>query len=346
MSLLTLAPELLLLVAENLESKDLKSFLQTNKQLSLLLAPVIRKLSLREEYAPVALFFAAVNGNEETVRFLLEKGKGIRVIRDLFVDGEVVYTALVNSSDEMTRFVLEQGANLIQEDRELVAYPFMLLADFWTELETRRSFHPEFPLENRTALHWAIGHKHDALLGILLENGANIEFRNEDGRTPLSEATHRSNETAAKLLIAKGAIINTMDNCRATPLHHAAYAGMGETVKLLLHNGADPSACDKWDATALQLGQVRLLDDTLLRKMTADRILENETEFKIFYAAVKNGDIAAVTESLGRGCDANTDYIHGVGRVEAAIVVAAGKGNAEMVKLLLDNGANPNGRDY
>lgn len=340
MSLLTLAPELLLLVAENLKPRDLKSFLRTNKRLSLLLTPVIRKLSLSEKYATVALFFAAANGNEKMVRLLLEKGKNIRVIKD----GEVAFTAPDNCSDEMVRFVLEQGVNLVLEDREDMASPFMLLADFWTEHETRRTVSLETAPENRTALHWAIDHTHNTLLETLLANGADIESRNGNRRTALSEATHRSNGTAAKLLIAKGAVINTTDSCRATPLHHAAYAGMGETVKLLLENGADPSACDRWNATALQLAQVRLIDDTLLREMTGARILANEAEFKIFYAAVKKGDVAAATESLSRGCDANKDFIYGAGRVEAAIVVAAGQGNVEMVKLLLDNGADPNGR--
>lgn len=340
MSLLTLAPELLLLVAENLKPGDLKSFLRTNKRLSLLLTPVIRKLSLSEKYATVALFIAAANGDEEVVRLLLEKGRNIRVVKD----GEVAFTAPDNCSDEMLRFVLEQGTNLILEDRDDMPYPFMLLADFWSEHGTQRTVDPDPAPENKTALHWAIDHTHDTLLEILLAKGVDIESRNRNGRTALSEATHRSNETAAKLLIAKGAIINTTDNCRATPLHHAAYAGMGETVKLLLENGADPSVCDRWNATALQLAQVRLLDDTLLREMTGARILANEAEFKIFYAAVKKGDVAAVTESLNRGCDANKDFIYGAGRVEAAIVVAAGQGNVEMVKLLLDNGANPNGR--
>lgn len=372
MPLISLAPELLLLIAENLKPRDLKSFLRANKRLSSLLTPVMRKLATDEKYSAVALYFAAVNGNEKMVRLLLEKGENIKVMRNIIL-GEVVFAAPMNCSDETVTFVLEQGANLILGGDP--THQDALLKEFWQERDelegcrsissleeeervmmqggtpgpiriVRESCYPEEFPRNRTALQWAIAHAHDTLLKIVLDNGANIECKNEKGRTALSEAANRANETAAILLVAKGAKVDTLDHCRATPLHHAAHGGMDKTVQLLLERGADPAARDKWGATALRLSRHRLEDDTLLREMTEARILENEAEFKIFYAAVKKGDTTTVAESLKRGCDVNGEYIRNVGRVEAALVVAAGQGNVEMVGLLLDNGACPNGGGY
>lgn len=380
MSLLALSPELLLLIAGYLKPRDLKSFLQANQRLCILLTPVMRKLATKGKYATVALFFAAVNGNEEMVRLLLEKGDNIKVMNDV-VGEEVVFTAPNNCSEETIEFVLGQGANLILEDRDDPAHLRVVLKKYWqqwTEMKSGRAVDssesegsetdlegpfslgdPSFPRslrrrhnsrypkkvpENRTALQWAIVHSHDALLNILLENGANIEYRNEKGQTPINEAAYRSNGTAARLLIAKGANVNTHDHDKTTPLHHAAHTGASDTVRLLLENGADPTVCDKWGAIPLKLAQIRMVDDTLLREKTNVCILEKEAEFKMFYVAVQKGDVAAAAEILKGGFDVNKKFMRGVGRVESAIVVASGQGNVEMVKLLLDNGACPNGR--
>lgn len=380
MSLLALSPELLLLIAGYLKPRDLKSFLRANQRLCILLTPVMHKLATRSKFATVALFFAAVNGDEQMVRLLLEKGDNIKVMNDV-VGGEVVFTAPNNCSEETIRFVLGQGANLVLEDRDDPAHLRVVLKKYWqqwtemksgrvvdssesegseTDLEgpfllgdfglprsLRRRHNSRYPKkvpENRSALQWAIVHSHDTLLKILLENGANIEYKNEKGQTAINEASYRSNKTAARLLIAKGANVNTQDHDKTTPLHHAAHTGASDTVRLLLENGADPTVCDKWGAIPLKLAQIRMVDDTLLREKTKICILEKEAEFKMFYVAVQKGDVAAAAKILKGGFDVNKKFMRGVGRVESAIVVASGQGNVEMVKLLLDNGACPNGR--
>lgn len=380
MSLLALSPELILLIAGYLKPRDLKTFLRANKRLYILLTPVMGKLATRGKYATVALFFAAVSGNEEMVRLLLEKGDNIKVMNDV-VGGNVVFAAPNHCSAETIRFVLAQGANLVLEDRDDPAHPRFVLKKYWqwaemksgmavdssesegseTDLEgplllgdpgfprsLRRRHNSRYPKRvpgNRTALQWAIVHTHDVLLKRLLENGANIECRNEKGQTALNEAACRSNKTAVRLLIARGANVNTHDHDRATPLHHAAHSGASDTVRLLLENGADPTVCDKWWTIPLILAQFRMIDDTLLREKTEVCILEKEeAEFKLFYLAVQRGDVAAAAETLKGGFDVNKKFMRGVGRVESAIVVASGQGNVEMVKLLLDNGACPNGR--
>lgn len=376
MPLLALSAELLLLVAGYLKPKDLRPFLLANKRLYFLLTSVMHKLATRNRYAPVALFFAAVNGNEEMVRLLLEKGKGIKVLNDV-TSGEVLFSSPNRCSDETIRFVLEKGANLALEDRNDSAHLRIVLKKYWqkwTEMKSGRvvdssesedievedapplvqprfsgplrrgSRYPRKNPENRTALQWAIVHGYDALLKLLLEKGVNIEYKNEKGQTAVNEATQRSNHVAVRLLIARGANVNTFDHNKATPLHHAANMGASDTIRLLLESGADPTACDKWGAIPLKLAQIKMVDDTLLRETTKVCIHEKEAEFTMFYAAVKKGDVAAAAEILRGGFDVNKKYMRGVGRVEPAIVVASGQGNLEMVKMLLDNGACPNAR--
>lgn len=59
----------------------------------------------------------------------------------------------------------------------------------------------------------------------------------------------------------------------------------------------------------------------------------------ILYGAVRSGDLAAVNAELKRGTNANTPDKHG----RCALVLAAGQGHPEIVKALLEAGADVNG---
>ena len=60
-----------------------------------------------------------------------------------------------------------------------------------------------------------------------------------------------------------------------------------------------------------------------------------------FFAAARKGDIAAVKAFLDKGVDVNAKTQYGA----TALSYACDKGHTELVKLLLERGANPNVRD-
>lgn len=60
-----------------------------------------------------------------------------------------------------------------------------------------------------------------------------------------------------------------------------------------------------------------------------------------FWKACRNGDVASVRKFLDSGMDANTRFDAGITPIGAA----AARGQAEVVKLLLERGADPNLRD-
>lgn len=83
---------------------------------------------------------------------------------------------------------------------------------------------------------------------ILVEAGANVDARDQHGRTPLYDAAEESLHEAVLALLKHGADVNVRVNGEETALHDAAFhAGMegkftAETVDILLRWGADETA--------------------------------------------------------------------------------------------------------
>ena len=75
-----------------------------------------------------------------------------------------------------------------------------------------------------------------------LADGADVNAKDEDGRTPLLHAAYQGNNEIAELLLANGADVNAKNEVDTTPLHHAALYGHKETVELFITNGADVNA--------------------------------------------------------------------------------------------------------
>jgi ankyrin repeat protein len=72
---------------------------------------------------------------------------------------------------------------------------------------------------------------------LLLEKEANVESKDNDGKTPLLWAAWIGHEAVAKLLSEKGADVESKDINGNTPLSMAAWKGHKAVVKLLREGG-------------------------------------------------------------------------------------------------------------
>jgi hypothetical protein len=94
-------------------------------------------------------------------------------------------------------------------------------------------------------LHWAAAGGKQNIVNLLLRLGADLEARNNDGRTPLHSAAATGHEPIVAALLAKGADANALDADRNTPLHLAAERGFKRIVEQLLANKANAKAVNK-----------------------------------------------------------------------------------------------------
>lgn len=101
------------------------------------------------------------------------------------------------------------------------------------------------PVKMVTALHMAAFNGHTETVKYLIKQGATVDCRDAEGKTPLIHTCTGPFAKTAQALIDAGADINARDSVEGfTPLMMAAGLGEADVVKVLLENNADKSLLD------------------------------------------------------------------------------------------------------
>ena len=94
---------------------------------------------------------------------------------------------------------------------------------------------------------------HPNVAAVLLDRGAEVNAKTNNGWTPLHEAALNGHATVAALLLDRGAEVNAKTNNGWTPLHEAALNGHATVAALLLDRGAEINSKDNNGRTPFQL---------------------------------------------------------------------------------------------
>ena len=146
----------------------------------------------------------------------------------------------------------------------------------------------------------------------LLAKQPRVDVRDEQQRTPLHVATHARQREAIRLLAAAGADLNALEFQRYDPVTIAAAANDEETLALLLQLGASAkNVTSTYDGTAL-------------------------------IAAAHLGHVGVVQQLIAAGAPLDhVNNLHWTALIEAVVLGDGGKNHTEVVRLLMDAGANP-----
>lgn len=162
----------------------------------------------------------------------------------------------------------------------------------------------------KSDLHAAAADDDPAAIRELLSKGADIEARDERGRTALLVATHGNKVDAAKGLIDAGADVNAKDDIHDSPYLYAGARGHIEILEMTLEHGADLASINRYGGTAL-------------------------------IPAAERGHVEAVRRLIDAGI--NVDHVNNLGwtaLLEAIILGDGGEPHQRIVKLLVDAGAD------
>lgn len=95
------------------------------------------------------------------------------------------------------------------------------------------------------------------IIQLLITHGADINYKNEFGDTPLMAATFNGHEEAACFLIDAGADIDQRDNLGNTALMRIAFNTLDIDIQYLIDYGVDLSLKNYLGFTALELARER-----------------------------------------------------------------------------------------
>ncbi|EAX97563.1 ankyrin repeat protein, putative [Trichomonas vaginalis G3] len=179
-----------------------------------------------------------------------------------------------------------------------------------------------------------------SLLEYFLSLGANINGKDEVGRTALHIAARKNSQEAAEFLISHGANVNGKDDEGKTALHTAALENSTETAEILISHGANINEKNEGGRTALHIAALmnhRRIAEVLISH--GANINEKENHGKTaFHIAAWNNSKETAEILISHSANVNEKDEDG----KTALDIATIENNKEMVDLLISHGANIN----
>lgn len=275
-----------------------------------------------------ALAWAAERDDLETADLLIQSGANVNLANE---NGATpLWLAATMASSRMTEKLLGSGANpnaaLVSGETALMAAAstgnidvVMALVSHGADVNAREI------RGSQTALMWATAEKRSEVARYLIEHGADVKNKSKAGLTPFLFAAQQGDLDSARLLAAAGADISAPGPDGRSPLLIASAGGHEPLAIFLLGKGANPNAADRLGLTALHYAA------------TAGKL----ELIKRLLAAEANPNSRAIRERANSGPKSTVDYppVSIVGATP--LVLAAEAGNAEAVRLLAANGADP-----
>ena len=170
----------------------------------------------------------------EHIGLLLRAGARLDVLQE--VDGTVaLHEAAMSGEVELVRVLFEHADAAAGEDGK----------GGLIDVNARTTTPRDEAMRGSTPLMYACGRGVAAVVGLLVERGADVHAVNQTGETALHWAGANENEEeeeggeVVRMMVRAGVDVNVRNRLGGTPLHIAAYRGRLGNVRVLLELGVD-----------------------------------------------------------------------------------------------------------
>lgn len=296
-------------------------------------------------FTPIRLHFAINNNNIDSVQKLIDQGLDL----NFYAFGNTpLMLSLLRESLDIAYALIVAGASIeIGEKFKWQRKPIHLAARIG-DLKLVKEMVSRCPKCVHsvdamlfTPLHWAAMKGLLEVVHYLVESGAHLNVRDDQGRTPLHRAADSDRLDMVCLLIKEGALVNLQDNFGWTPLYQSIVCAQLDMVNQLLDFGANVFVRDIYGMTPLHVACGRKVPRNLkvMQKTSTDfytRGFRSATDAVQKAVSICESDLPLVEILLDFGADVNA--IGGDGRTPLRI--AADAGNKEIIRLLVSACAN------
>ncbi|XP_044752110.1 ankyrin-1-like [Coccinella septempunctata] len=188
----------------------------------------------------------------------------------------------------------------------------------------------------KTPLHIAALRDNNEMINLLLRLGATVDSRDQEGQTPLHYACMRGITKMVSTLLEAKSDINALDYEGQSTLMLATSCNHYEVVELLLRNKVRVNYEDDRGFTALK--KAVFVKNAKITKALVENGARICESLNLLHHAAKYDQIDIVKSLLDGGARLETRDSKG----NTALMCAVEYRNFEIVKFLLEKGANPN----
>ena len=252
------------------------------------------------------LIIAVGNSYIDTAKILIENGANINAVD---IEGWSALSYAINNGDiEIAKLLLENKVKIKDELLIAIKSPIVESRINIMKLLIENGANINYTDENGfNPLNIAIESGDMELTKFLITNGANVNSLIQDGVSLIGYAIAQNNMDLLQILIENGANVNYTngDSWADTPLKTASRLGLDNVVRILLTRNADINAVDMNGNTALHTAALnsQLSIVKLLLEKNPNLDIQNKVGNTALHLAVISGNIDIVGELVLKGAN-------------------------------------------
>ncbi|KAG2467169.1 ASB3 protein, partial [Polypterus senegalus] len=314
-----------------------------------------RRINIADNRGWMPTHEAAYSDSHKSLRLLIKAGNSSSYLNSKTFEGQTaLHLAASRGNVRSSEILLKAGAQVNETTNELETPLFLAVGSGNTDtvnllIEHGANVDGSHSLCGWNSLHQAAFQGATDIMKTLLEKGANKEFQDDYGITPLFISAQYGKCECLTVLVAHGADVNCQAKDKATPLFIASQEGHVHCVEVLLSSGADPNLyCneEEWQLpihAAAQMGRTTILEKLI---PITNRICDTGIgKVSPVYSAVLGDQEDCLKILLQEGYSPNAQECMMFGYT-SPLSTAIARVSPNMAYILLESKAFVSGNDY